>query len=275
MRARSKACCRRRSERHESRARRRLRRRADRPEAGDYAAQYIQAFRDGLKPLDIHQPDGPSSRSRARGELAEVVVPRRLQRPRGADAAHHRLRGPATRAPGPLSRVARRDGRAVRRPRRAQHRKNAFDVGEYGMGMWPTRWNSAATASATSATSTPTWPRPGGPLTIQERDLHARRGFRHPLEAHRRLPDDRSAPLAPAGRLVGLDGRELRVRLLLVSLPGRHDSVRGQADRDPEHRAASHRARQSTHGTLVAPSCTRRITSTSSTCGWTSVGRRG
>ena len=39
------------------------------------------------------------------------------------------------------------------------------------------------------------------------------------------------AAVAAAGRLVHRHGRQLRVRLLLVLLPGRHDPVRGQADR--------------------------------------------
>ena len=41
----------------------------------------------------------------------------------------------------------------------------------------------------------------------------------------------RGAPLAPAGDLVDRHRRQLRVRLLLVLLPRRHDPVRGQADR--------------------------------------------
>ena len=47
--------------------------------------------RDDIKPLEIAQPEGPSfDGRRARGALAEVALPRRLQRPRGADAAHDR-----------------------------------------------------------------------------------------------------------------------------------------------------------------------------------------
>ena len=75
----------------------------------------------------------------------------------------------------------------------------------------------------------------------QERHLHARGGLRHPLEAHRPPPARRAGgpPLAAAGRLLDLDGRELRVRLLLVPLPGRHHPVRGQAHRHPVARRAS------------------------------------
>ena len=48
-----------------------------------------------------------------------------------------------------------------------------------------------------------------------------------------RTGQDRGAPLAPAGHLVVLHHRQLRLRLLLVLLPGRHHPVRGQADRHP------------------------------------------
>ena len=63
-----------------------------------------------------------------------------------------------------------------------------------------------------------------------ERHLPARRGPRHRLEAHR-LPHRlrRSPPDAPHGHLQHRHRRQLRVRLLLVPVPGRHDRVRGQA----------------------------------------------
>ena len=70
----------------------------------------------------------------------------------------------------------------------------------------------------------------------------------------RRLPDAPGGPpLAAAGRLVDLDGRELRVRLLLVPLPGRQHPVRGQADRHPLAGRAASRARRRRTARSIAP----------------------
>ena len=87
-----------------------------------------------------------------------------------------------------------------------------------------------------------------------ERHLPARRGPRHRLEAHR-LPYRlrRGTPDAPHGRLEHRHRRQLRVRLLLVPVPGRHDRVRGQALRRHLQRRGRAPARQPEYGTLVAP----------------------
>ena len=98
----------------------------------------------------------------------------------------------------------------------------------------PTAWTWAATAWATSSTSTPTCATAAGAtltipnaICIHEEDYGIL--WKH---TDRRLPDaPRGAPFAPAGHLFHLDGRELRVRLLLVLLPGRQHPVRNQADR--------------------------------------------
>ena len=121
-------------------------------------------------------------------------------------------------------------------PGPTQRRKNAFDVGEYGMGMCANslelgcdclgliRYFDAHLCDSR-----------GEPLTIKNAVCMHEEDYgilwKH---TDRRLPDSPEvAPLAPAGRLVDLDGRELRIRLLLVSLPGRHDPVRGEADGHP------------------------------------------
>ena len=63
--------------------------------------------------------------------------------------------------------------------------------------------------------------------------------------------------------------RQLRVRLLLVPVPGRHDRVRGQAvRRDLQRRRRRRRERPST-ARSSPPASTARTTSTSSTSGWT------
>ncbi len=68
------------------------------------------------------------------------------------------------------------------------------------------------------------------PASDEERHLPARRGPRHRLEAHR-LPHRprRGPPHAPDGDQQHRHRRQLRVRLLLVPLPGRLHRVRGQA----------------------------------------------
>ena len=75
-----------------------------------------------------------------------------------------------------------------------------------------------------------------------QRDLRPRRRRRHPLEAHRHLQRLGAVAAAAAARRVVLHhGRQLRLRLLLVLLPRRHDRVRGQDDRDRVHRGPSGR----------------------------------
>src|SRR5262245_50949306 len=67
-------------------------------------------------------------------------------------------------------------------------------------------------------------------------DLHPRGGLRHPLEAHRHLHRLGPGPApAPPGGLVLHHRRQLRLRLLLVLLPRRHDRVRDQAHRRGVH----------------------------------------
>ena len=146
-------------------------------------------LRDDLKPLEIVQPDGPSfERRRARVRWQKWQLRDRLHAARGAGAAHRRLRGRRPRAADPAPRVVSRDGRAVRRPG-ARHicRKNAFDVRRVrASGLLANSLSSAATASARSATSTRRWPTARASRHDHaQRDLPARGGLRHPLEAHR------------------------------------------------------------------------------------------
>ena len=63
--------------------------------------------------------------------------------------------------------------------------------------------------------------------------------------------------------------RQLRVRLLLVPLPRRHDRVRGQALRRDLHRRVAEPARSAGTAPSSPRASTARTTSTSSTSGWT------
>ena len=115
-----------------------------------------------------------------------------------------------------------RDGRALRRPRPAHGWKNAFDVGEWGLGrlanslelgcdcLGEIRYLDAVLAGEN-----------GERQHHRQRHLPPRGGRGHPLEAPR--PDRRPRRGAPPRRLVSLDlhRRQLRVRLLLVPVPGR------------------------------------------------------
>ena len=100
-----------------------------------YFAPDNEPLRTDLKPIEITQPDGPSFT--VDGNLvrvAEVVAAARLRPVRGSGAAPGDLRRRRARAVDPAPRVDHRDGRALRRPERGQGWKNAFDVGEWGLG---------------------------------------------------------------------------------------------------------------------------------------------
>ena len=111
--------------------------------------------------------------------------------------------------------------------------KNAFDAGR----VRPRQAGELAGAGLRLPRRDPLLRRPGGgrrrqALRHAERHLHARGGLRHPLEAlripHRRA---RGAAVAAAGDQLLRHGRQLRLRLLLVPLPGRHHPARGEAHR--------------------------------------------
>ena len=98
--------------------------------------------------------------------------------------------------------------------------KNAFDAGENGVGiarhsltlgcdcLGEIRYLDAALADGD-----------GEPVDDPERDLHPRGGHRGALEAHRLAHRrGRGPPRPPAGDLLVLDDRQLRLRLLLVLL---------------------------------------------------------
>ena len=103
-----------------------------------------------IKPLEITQPEGPSFEVEGyQVTLAEVELRHRLQRPRRADAAPPALQRRRPRAVGPLSRLAHRDGRPLRRP--GPDPAAARTPSTSASTAWacaPTAWSSAATAWA-------------------------------------------------------------------------------------------------------------------------------
>ena len=122
-----------------------------------------------------------------------------------------------------------------------------FDTGEYLVGKFVNSLElgcdclgEIAYLDATVTDDT------GQPPDRTERDLHPRGGLRHPVEAHRHL--QRLGPVAAPAQARGLllhHGRQLRLRLLLVLLPGRHHRVRDQGDRGAVHLGVPRRRRGS------------------------------
>ena len=156
-------------------------------------------------------------------------------------------------------------------PAEQYYRKNAFDIGEYGIGMLANslelgcdclgeiRYFDAHLCDSR-----------GEPVTITNAIcMHEEDDGILWKHTDWRTEPDRGAPLAPAGRLVHRHGRQLRVRLLLVLLPGRHDPVEVKLTGIMTPRRWP-RARRRAYGTVVAPAAQRAAsTSTSSTSGST------
>ena len=215
---------------------------------------------------------GPELRARGPGAaLAEVADAHRVHAPRGARAPHRELRGPGTRAPGPLPSLHRRHGGALRRPApdllppqrlrrgRVRHRDPRQRAPERlrlpGRDPLPRRGGQR---------------RPGSSRDAAERHLSARGGRGHPVEARGLAPgDDGGAAFAPARRVLHLHRGQLRVRLLLVLLPGRRHPARGQDDRRHLERRRARRGRSLAGASWSPPACTGRSISTSSMPAWT------
>ena len=119
-------------------------------------------------------------------------------------------------------------------PMEAHGWKNAFDAGEWGLGRMTQSLSLGCDCLGEIHYFDAALAREDGePYVIQQRHLHARGGLRHPLEARRPVRRDQRGATQPAPRdQLHLDGRQLRVRVLLVPLPRRQHPARGEADRD-------------------------------------------
>ena len=81
----------------------------------NFDADVLTEFRAPSAPLDVVQPAGAGfTRRRQQGHMGELGLPGRVQRPRGAGAAHRRLHARRPAPADPLPRLDRRDGRALR-----------------------------------------------------------------------------------------------------------------------------------------------------------------
>ena len=158
-------------------------------------------------------------------------------------------------------------------PTPTQFRKNFFDWGEYGAGVMTNSLELGCDClGEVHYFDGAVVDGDGEPCDDPQRDLHARGGRRRPLEAHR-TGRTGEVEVRRSRRLVVssfVDGRQLRLRLLLVALPGRLDRARGQAHRDPLDGRRDARGERPPHGRAVAPRrAGARPTSTTSPCGWT------
>ena len=158
----------------------------------------------------------------------------------GAGPPLHRLRGRRPGAPHPPPGLDLRDGGPLRRPgapARVEERIRRGRVGTRPDGQHPRPGLRLPRGGHLPRRHLRQ--RARQPLRDGERRLHPRGGLRHPLEAQRHEHRPRRGPALPtAGRLVHRHRRELRVRLLLVLLPGRLLPTRGQAHRHPLHPGA-------------------------------------
>ena len=202
--------------------------------------------RQDVKPIEITQPDGPElHRRRPRRALAEVAPADRLHRPRRASCC--------TRSATTTATACGRSSTAPRCPRCScptatrpptHSARTSSTRASTASGCSPTPWSSAATAWARSATSTASsTTRTARPMVVPNAICMHEEDTRHRLEAHRLPHRLRRGPAdAPDGHLLDRHRRQLRVRLLLVPLPRRHDRVRGQAHRRHLHRRRPARA---------------------------------
>ena len=88
------------------------------PRAGNYSAEFVEKFRDDLKPLEITQPEGAELPGGRLGRnLAEVASARRIYPQGRAGNSHGRLRRPGPGPPGHLPGRVVRHGGALRRAR--------------------------------------------------------------------------------------------------------------------------------------------------------------
>ena len=173
---------------HAGRAHRRPRRPA-RPRGARRLPRRRRApYRDDLRPIEVAQPEGTSlAAGRTRAQLGPVARAHRLQPARVADAARARLRRGRRRRAAP--------DRAPALDRRARHSlcrhhptvvfKNAFDIGEYGLGrmanslalgcdcLGEIRYLDALVVDSRARADD------------RQRHLRAPGGHRHPLEALR------------------------------------------------------------------------------------------
>ena len=203
---------------------------------GEYAADRVDALRQDLRPLEITQPEGPSFAVEGHHIRWQKWRLRVSLHPLEGLALHDIRYDDDGNERRILHRAALSDMIVPYGEPGAMHGwKNALDAAEAGLGQLS---NSLRLGCDCPRRDPLLRCRQAPPQREDdarpERDLPARRGLRRPVEAHRLLHRRQAAPggtaLAAPGRERLQHARQLRLRLLLVLLPRRHDPARDQAD---------------------------------------------
>ena len=224
-------------------------------ESGDYDDEAVRGpHRTTLKPIEITQPEGPSFTLDGHALRWQDWSMRIGFDAREGLTLHQVSMHDGGRAPCALPGVDPGDGRALRRPEVPllagvlRHRRvPGRQVRQLararlrlpGRDRLPGRHRDRRHRPAPDHT---------------ERDLHPRGRLRHLVEAHRHLQrlGSVTAPAQARGLLLH-HGRQLRLRLLLVLLPGRHHRVRDQGDRGAFHLGLPGGTAEHRYSTEVAP----------------------
>ena len=216
------------------------------PNRASYYAEHQPSMRDDLKPISITQPEGASFT--VDGNLVDWQKWQfRIAFDPYEGLVLHQIGydDDGRRAVDPAPRVDLGDGRALRRSRARCTGGRTRST----RGVGPRPHDPAAHARLRLPRRDlllrrDARQRAGQAVGHPERDLHARRGLRDPLEARRPAGRPRrGAAQPPARRELRRDRRQLRVRLLLVLLPRRQHPARGEAHRASCRRWRSSRAR--------------------------------
>ena len=253
------------------------------PRDGNYTAEAIRDprnlphFADGpradLRQLDITQPEGPSFQLDGHELRWQKWRLRIGFTPREGLVLHTVGYEDGGRVRPVLYRASDlRDGGPLRRPRaRPTAARTPSTMGEYGVGMLANslelgcdclgeiRYLDAIVSDGQ-----------GEPVTLENAICIHEEDFGI-LWKHTDLRTGQ-VEVRRSRRLRGLvdrHGRELRVRLLLVLLPGRHHRAPGQAHRRHVHWRHRARARRRSTACWSRPASTPRTTSTASASGWT------
>jgi primary-amine oxidase len=179
------------------------------PKDGNYTPEFVKDYRTPPKPLEIVQPEGPSFEVNGHEIRWQKWHMRIGFTPREGLVLYTvgyedqgRVRPILYRASLVEMTVPYGD------PRPQHYRKNAFDVGEYGIGSLANSLRLGCDCL----------------------------GLRHLVEAcglENRA--DGSAAIAPSSSFFHCDSWQLRVRVFLVFLPGRQHPIRNKADGNHEH----------------------------------------
>ena len=207
----------------------------------NYDPEFLPPPRDPMKPLNVIQPEGASFTMDGNAIAWDKWTLGIGFSPREGIILHDiRYAGrPVVRRAAIAELVV-----PYGSPERGHYRKNIFDIGEYGFGKFNHSLKLGCDClGVIHYLDSHYCGLDGGTVTIEKGICIHEEDFGHPVEALG-LPRRpyRAAPRSPAGDLLRQHRRQLRIRTILVSRPGRRDPLRGQGDRHRQHHGV--RARQ-------------------------------